>query len=117
MNFSIRPSPTFIRQIKRLTDKYPKMIPVLNDYLQNMESRGVRGKIMERHNNLWKDRIALKPYGIGESGGLRIISYHASGDPVIIPVLLYSKREMKSPSKDLLKKCLKEVREIFLDIE
>jgi mRNA-degrading endonuclease RelE of RelBE toxin-antitoxin system len=84
MNYEIRLTPSFQRQLKFVLKKYPLIRSGLDAYLKSMKNQ-LPGNRIPGHPNLVKDRIALKPYRIGKSGGLRIIYYHAMGASIVFP--------------------------------
>ncbi|MFZ2448777.1 MAG: hypothetical protein WAW37_20635 [Syntrophobacteraceae bacterium] len=53
----------------------------------------------------------MKLYGKGESGGLRIISYHVPSEPLIVPALIYAKSELENPPHKLLIEITSEIRD------
>ena len=73
--------------------------------------RGIKGKIVPGCKVLWKDRIAMKPYNIGKSGGLRIISYHVPDEELIIPALIYAKSDVENPPHRMLIEAIAEIRD------
>ncbi|MDR3557529.1 MAG: hypothetical protein P4L55_22455 [Syntrophobacteraceae bacterium] len=69
---------------------------------------GIKGENMPGFN--WKDRLAIKPYNIGERGGLRFISYHNPAEAIIIPALIYAKSNMANPPNKLLIETISGIR-------
>jgi hypothetical protein len=53
----------------------------------------------------------MKPYGIGKSGGLRIISYNAVPQDLIVPALIYAKADLENPPHQMMVEAAKEIRE------
>lgn len=82
----------------------------LKSYLADLEG-GIKGKNIPGFNELWKDRIAMKPYNIGERGGLRFISYHTPPETFIIPALIYAKSDLDTPPYRLLIETISEIRD------
>jgi hypothetical protein len=114
LKFAVKPAPSFIRWSKVVLKKYPNMKSDLKSYLADLEG-GIKGKNIPGFNELWKDRLAIKPYNIGERGGLRIISYHNPAEAIIIPALIYAKSDMENPPNKLLIETITEIRH-WLDI-
>lgn len=82
----------------------------LKSYLTELED-GIKGKNIPGFNELWKDRLAMKPYNIGERGGLRFISYHTPPENFIVPALIYAKPDMDDPPHKLLAETISEIRD------
>lgn len=85
------------------------MKKVLADYLEELEG-GIKGDNIPGYNEFWKDRIAMKPYGVGKSGGLRVISYHTDSEDQIIPAIIYPKVDLGNPSHQMMTEASDEIR-------
>ena len=110
MKYSVRPTPTFIKQSERIIAKYPKLSHDLRQYLSDLGVHGVSGKQIPGHNAFWKDRLPLRPYNIGKSKGLRLICYYTAQHPaIIIPALIYLKSELEAPTVQMLNDLKKEL--------
>jgi hypothetical protein len=109
LKYEVRPAPSFIRRSRDLLKKYPNMKAALRSYLISLE-KGIRGKNIPGFHELWKDRIGMEPYGIGKSGGLRIISYHAPPGRLIVPALIYAKKDLENPPHQLLAETVAEIK-------
>ena len=109
MKFEVKPAPTFVRETKQLLKKYPNMKSEIKAYIESLE-KGITGDNIPGFNELWKDRLAMKPYGRGKSGGLRVISYHTPSVNVIVPALIYAKSDTENPPHELLVRTVAEIR-------
>lgn len=96
--FVVTPTPTFVRQAKDILSRFPSLKPELKAYLEGLESHAPRGDQIPGHRSLWKDRLGMKAYRIGKSGGLRIIMYF-DGSGEVFPAMIYFKRDIAQPTK------------------
>ncbi len=118
MIYQVYPGPTFERDLKLILKKYPKFIEQLNEYLEDIEKTGPKGPKMTGFNILCKDRLPITAYNIGERGGIRFITYYDEEKSltVIVPFMIYLKSVMENPTKKMIKKALKELKEFLADI-
>jgi hypothetical protein len=72
--------------------------------------KGIKGDNIPGYNEFWKDRLAMKPYGVGKSGGLRIISYHIDSKDLIVPAIIYPKVDRGNPSHQMMIEASDEIR-------
>ena len=71
--------------------------------------KGIKDDNIPGRNEFWKDRIAMKPYGIGKRDGLRIISYHVDSEDLIIPALIYAKVDLENPTYKMMVEAIEEI--------
>jgi len=84
----------------------------IRKYLEHLGT-GPKGKRMPGYPFLFKDRLPLKPYGIGKRGGLRIICYHDDSTSDIFPLMIYSKSVTSEPKKEMLMRALSELESVI----
>jgi mRNA-degrading endonuclease RelE of RelBE toxin-antitoxin system len=113
MDYTVNPAPSFQRQLKAILKKYPLIRSDLENYLKELKYC-LPGDRIPGHPNLVKDRFALKPYKIGQRGGLRLISYNVVDTPSVFPLLIYSKSDMPIPPHKMIIDAVKEL-ESFLE--
>ncbi|KAA1289924.1 type II toxin-antitoxin system RelE/ParE family toxin [Leptospira interrogans] len=107
MSFKIEPTPTFERELKRLTKKYPslkKEIKVLSISLANNPTQGTA-----IGQNCFKIRIPIASKGKGKSGGARVISCIFLIDKVVSLLSIYDKSEKENISDKDLEKAIREI--------
>jgi len=73
----------------------------LKNYLKKLKNR-LPGNRIPGHQNLVKDRLAMKPYKIGKRGGLRLISYNVADTLSVFPLLICSKSDMPNPPHEMV---------------
>lgn len=114
MNYDVRPTPTFARQLDQIISRYPEFTDTIIKYLVTLEETGIKGRrIPGKHSNLfWKDRLPIKGYR-GKRGGGRIICYHNPENPlIIIPAMIYLKSDLSHPTNQMFKSLLEEIKSL-----
>lgn len=109
MKYKVRPTLTFVRQVKRILRVYPKLDLTIKNYFLELEAHGIMGNRLVGKPRFWKDRVPMKPYGIGKSGGMRVISYFEQGTDIIVPAMIYLKSEMENPEPEWFVEAAREI--------
>ena len=73
MNYRIKVLPNFVKDIKRLSKKYPSIKQDYADLLDELQQNPYSG--IDLGNGLRKVRMAIKSKGRGKSHGARVITY------------------------------------------
>jgi mRNA-degrading endonuclease RelE of RelBE toxin-antitoxin system len=105
MCFRIVPTPEFVKQVKKLSKKYPKMrqdLTTLQDMLSENPTIGT-----PLGNNCYKVRLQNTSVKRGKSGGFRVIILLIEEDKIIRLLAIYSKSEQESIPDEEIKKILK----------
>jgi mRNA-degrading endonuclease RelE of RelBE toxin-antitoxin system len=106
MSFKIEASYSFIKELKRLSKKYPSLkseLDTLGTILAENPSFGTPiGK------DCFKIRLAIKSKGKGKSGGARVITCVLFVKNSVILLSIYDKSESEDISEAALNKILKE---------
>jgi len=112
MNYDVKPTPTFIRQLEAIIGKYPETKEYLLEYLMILETDGIKGNRIPGNNFFWKDRFPIKGRR-GKSGGGRIICYQNPENPsIIIPAMIYLKFDLSHPTEKMFKELLNEIQSL-----
>lgn len=111
MRFRIRLTHTFIRQAKHILKTYPKLDLTLKTFFLSLETNGISGNRLVGRPLFWKDRLPMKPYGIGKSGGMRIVCYFEPDSTLIVPAMIYLKSEMQNPDPAWFTEVAREIAE------
>lgn len=110
MNYNIKLTPTFLKEVKRLAKKYPSLqtdLSLLKEVLLTNPKSGI-----DLGNGIYKIRMAISSKGKGKSHGARVI-YHTTivsleeGSIWLLNIFDKSDRETISGSE--LKVLLKEI--------
>ena len=101
MNYRIKVLPNFVKDIKRLSKKYPSIKQDYADLLDELQQNPYSG--IDLGNGLRKVRMAIKSKGRGKSHGARVITYLllASEEESEINLLtIYDKAERENISRN-----------------
>lgn len=94
MSFKIDTTPSFDKQIKRISKKYPSLKYDLIDLKKQLSDRPVQGTALGK--DCYKVRMAISSKGRGKSGGSRVITYvHVVGETVYL-LSIYDKSKKSS---------------------
>jgi len=110
MNYSVIPTPKFIRESKRLYKKYPSLRSDLLELDRNLSENPTQGTNLG--GNTFKIRIAIKSKGKGKRGGARIITFIVTDDHELYLLTIYDKSEIESIDDKTLTKLIKEIKHI-----
>lgn len=105
MNFSVIPTPKFIREAKRLIKKYPSLIQELKELSIILTSEPEAGNSLG--NKIHKIRIPIKSKGKGKSGGARVITYFIADNEEIYLLTIYDKSEYEMIDDKTIKLIIK----------
>lgn len=101
MNFEIRASKYFAKELKRLGKKYKSLKADYSNFLDRLESNPFEGTDLD--HGLRKVRMAISNKNKGKSHGARIITFTVFVDEqngVINLLYIYDKEERPSISKE-----------------
>lgn len=108
MNFEIRASKYFAKEIKRLGKKYKSLKFDYSNFLDRLESNPFEGT--DLGHGLRKVRMAISDKNKGKSHGARIITFTVFVDEqngVINLLYIYDKEERSSISKEEILEMIK----------
>lgn len=108
MNFSVIPTHTFKKEVKRLIKKFPSIKQELSQLNNELERNPQAG--IHLGNNVYKLRIAIKSKGKGKSGGARVISYCITENKEVYLLTIYDKSEMDSVDAKTIKSLIKQIQ-------
>ena len=106
MNFKISASPTFDRELKRLSKKYPSIKSDLIDFSNSLRENPFQGDRLGR--DCYKVRMKIASKGKGKSGGSRVITCVKVVNEQIRLLTIYDKSEQETVSDSLLTQLLEQ---------
>lgn len=101
MNYRIKVLPNFVKDIKRLSKKYPSIKQDYADLLDELQQNPYSG--IDLGNGLRKVRMAIKSKGRGKSHGARVITYLllvSEEESEINLLTIYDKAERENISRN-----------------
>ncbi|MBS1489948.1 MAG: type II toxin-antitoxin system RelE/ParE family toxin [Bacteroidetes bacterium] len=108
MSYKIIPTPTFEKELKHLSKKYPSLkkdIIKLSDSLLKTPQMGIA-----LGNGCFKIRMVISSKGKGKSGGARIITHVQVMNEHIFLVAIYDKSEIANISEREINERLKRLQ-------
>jgi len=106
--YILKPTPTFIKELKALSKKYPSLIEDVELLASKLVINPIMGKSLG--SNFYKIRIAIKSKGHGKSGGARVIINVMITDKVVGLISIYDKSDKETIT-------ISEIKEIFKTIK
>jgi hypothetical protein len=107
MSFNAESTEPFEISLKKLIKAFPLSKSDVKSLIKAVEKKPKAGAPIPGYKNLlYKIRGGQKAYRIGTRGGLRLVYFF--GEFRLFLIYIYSKRQMKNPPYDLLKKWLKD---------
>lgn len=97
MNYNIKPTPHFLKELKRLSKRYRSLKEDVNLLVASLHENPFQGTDLGK--GLHKIRMAISAKGKGKSGGARVITLTAlvtSDNTDIIMLTIYDKSERES---------------------
>lgn len=91
MNYDIVAVPSFRKELKKLSKKYPSLKSDLKLLFDQLESDPKQGIFLG--NNCYKIRIAISSKGKGKSGGARVITNVVVTESTVYLLSIYDKAE------------------------
>ena len=108
MSYSVRTTPNFDREAKRLTKKWPSLGADLKKLFTQLAEEPTTGTSLG--GDTYKIRLSITSLGKGKSGGARVMTYVQVVDKVVYLFSIYHKGERSTLSDKEIKELLKEVR-------
>lgn len=108
MSFSVRTTPNFDREAKRLAKKWPSLGADLKKLFAQLADDPTMG--VPIGGGTFKIRLAITSLGRGKSGGARVMTYVQVVDEIVYLFSIYHKGERSTLSDKEIKELLKEVR-------
>jgi mRNA-degrading endonuclease RelE of RelBE toxin-antitoxin system len=109
MNYNVIAIPTFRREIKKLSKKFPSLKADFAQLVESLKRKPVQGT--DLGNNCYKIRMAIGSKGKGKSGGSRIITYLQISHTTVYLLSIYDKSDKENISDKELKELLKSIPE------
>ena len=101
MSFNVLAIPSFERQLKRLSKKYPSLKQEFFELIESLEKNPEQGTNLG--NNCYKIRISIESKGKGKSGGARAITYLFIATETVYLLTIYDKSEKENLKPNELK--------------
>ena len=94
MNYKVKPTPEFIKNLKALKKKYKNIKNDVLELANELEKNPTMGT--ELGNNTFKIRIKNSDNNRGKSAGYRIVTYCINEQNEVFLVTIYSKSEKEN---------------------
>lgn len=105
MSLTISPTSIFIRQLKKLTKRYPSILDDLAQLEESLQENPLQGEALGK--KCYKIRLAIRSKNRGKSGGGRIITQVLIEDKTVYLLSIYDKSEQDSIAEQELEHLLK----------
>lgn len=103
MNYKIKSTPHFEKELKKIASKYPSLKSDLKNLLEILSVNPEIGSPFG--NNCFKIRLAITSKGKGKSGGARVIIYIVYTLKEVLLLSIYDKSEKSTISNaEILKR-------------
>ncbi|MGB3589553.1 MAG: type II toxin-antitoxin system RelE/ParE family toxin [Tunicatimonas sp.] len=89
MNFKIKVSLQFEKELKKLAKKYPSLKKEYPQLLANLRMNPTLGVSLGK--NVYKVRMTIASKGKGKSGGARVITYLQLDEETVLLLTMYNK--------------------------
>ncbi len=109
MSFEIIALPTFKKELKKLSKKFPSLKSDFASLLADLETQPTLGKALG--GNCYKIRMAIASKGRGKSGGARVITYVQIVDTIVYLLAIYDKGDKETLTDAEIKDLLSQVPE------
>lgn len=107
MSYNIVATPTFKKEIKRLTKKFHSLKQEYQQLISSLEHQPNQGTPLG--NDCFKIRLAIASKGKGKSGGARVITYLLVANHTVFLLTIYDKAEQADISNKELQQLLGEL--------
>jgi mRNA-degrading endonuclease RelE of RelBE toxin-antitoxin system len=108
MSYSVRLSPNFKKEAKKLIKKYPSLQTELTQLFSELEDNPASGTPLG--DGVYKIRLAIASKGKGKSGGARVMSFVKVTDTTVLLFSIYSKGEKNNISDNEIEALLMEYK-------
>jgi len=111
-------TPPFEAAVGSLRKRYPKVDTDIDAFLESAEfceRPRERAAPIAGIPHYWKARIKIGTANVGKRGGLRLIYRIVDDARIILPVVVYSKRDLEDVTKEQIANSLGDVRPFFLE--
>ena len=102
MSYKVGTLPKFVKELKRLSKKYPSLKTEYLELVNSLAEKPEQGTPLGNH--CYKIRLAIESKGKGKSGGARVITYiHIAKTSVILLTIFDKSEEDSIPDKEIFK--------------
>lgn len=109
MSYDVLAIPSFERQLKRLSKKYPSLKQEFFELIESLEKNPEQGTNLG--NNCYKIRVSIESKEKGKSGGARVITNIVIAEKTVYLLSIYDKSDKENLTDKELKELLKFVIE------
>lgn len=107
MIYKLIPTRPFLRELKKLSKKYPSIFSDLDKIGSELVKIPSLGNPV--YKNCYKVRVPISSLNKGKSGSARLITYVVTADSKIFLLAIYAKSERDSISDKQIKEMLKDL--------
>ena len=94
MSYNVLAIPSFERQLKRLSKKYPSLKQEFFELIESLEKNPEQGTNLG--NNCYKIRVSIESKGKGKSGGARVITNIIIAEKTVYLLSIYDKSDKEN---------------------
>jgi mRNA-degrading endonuclease RelE of RelBE toxin-antitoxin system len=109
MNYKVKTTPKFEKELKRLAKKYPSLKSEYPGLVHSLKEKPDQGASLG--NNCYKIRFSIASKGKGKSGGARVITYLQISDTIVYLLTIFDKSDQENISAKELEELLKYINE------
>ncbi|PCH66949.1 MAG: hypothetical protein COC01_06845 [Bacteroidetes bacterium] len=107
MSYSVKVTPKFEKNLKKLAKKYHSLKIEFTDLVNSLKEKPKQGTSLG--SNCYKIRLAIVSKGKGKSGGSRVITNFVVAENTAFLLSIYDKADKENLTDKELKELLKEV--------
>jgi len=107
MTFDIQYVPSFGKDLKKLSKKYPSLKNDFAELVRSLEKEPFQGVALG--NSCRKIRLKISSKGKGKSGGARVITYVVIKETIVYLLAIYDKSDRLTLSDKDISKLLKRI--------
>ena len=109
MNYNVRASKKFTKELKKLSKKYPSLKNEVIELFAELAENPTMGTPLR--DNVYKIRLAIASKNKGKSGGARVITFVKIIDEMVLLLSIYNKGEKDTISDAEIDALLEEAEE------
>jgi len=107
MSYDVIAVPNFVKELKKLSKKYPSLKLDYQKFIRDLEVNPRQGIALGK--NCFNIRIAIRSKGKGKSGGARIISHVLIDEETVYLLSIFDKSDKESLSDKEIIELLKTI--------
>lgn len=107
MSFEIIATPSFRKEIKKLSKRYPSIKTDISKLFDSLRISPTQGTSLGNH--CYKIRLAISSKGKGKSGGARVVTYLHVTESVVYLLSIFDKSDKENISNADLKRLIEQI--------